>query len=147
MEYSLPAEHFVAAMRAIDECIRRERFQVHFPVECRFVRADDIPLSPASGRDSTYIAVHMYKGMAYRAYFDAIEAIFRSFDGRPHWGKMHTLTARELRPLYPQWDQFQAVRCQLDPDGLFLNPYLRRLLVDDADVPVREQSRQHTAAG
>ena len=125
MEYSLPAENFVAALRAIDACIRRERFLVHFPIECRFVRADDIYLSPAYGRDSAYIAAHMYKGMAYRAYFDAVEAILRSYGGRPHWGKMHSLTARELRPLYPRWDDFQAVRRRLDPGGLFLNPYLR----------------------
>ncbi len=133
MEYSLPAENLVAALRAIDACIRRNRFLVHFPVECRFVRADDIDLSPASGRDSAYIAVHMYKGMAYRAYFDAAEAILRAYGGRPHWGKMHSLTARELRPLYPCWDDFQAVRRRLDPAGLFLNPYLRTLLGEAAD--------------
>ena len=132
LEYSLPAENFEAALRAIDACIRRERFQVHFPIECRFVRADDIYLSPASGRDSAYIAAHMYKGMAYQAYFDAVEAILRSYGGRPHWGKMHSLTARELRPLYPRWDDFQAVRRQLDPDGLFLNPYLRTILGETA---------------
>jgi FAD-linked oxidoreductase len=133
MEYSLPAENLVAALRAIDACIRRNRFQVHFPIECRFVRADDIYLSPASGRDSAYIAVHMYKGMAYRAYFDAAEAILRSYGGRPHWGKMHSLTTRELRPLYPRWDDFQAVRRRLDPTGLFLNAYLRTLLGEAAD--------------
>ncbi len=127
MEYSLPAANLVAALRAIDACIRRQRFLVHFPIECRFVRADDIDLSPATGRDSAYIAVHMYKGMAYRAYFDAVEAILRAYGVRPHWGKMHSLTARELRPLYPRWDDFQAVRRRLDPDGLFLNPYLRTI--------------------
>ena len=41
---------------------------------------------------------------------------------------MHSLTARELRPLYARWDAFQAVRRQLDPDGLFLNRYLRTIL-------------------
>jgi FAD/FMN-containing dehydrogenase len=69
----------------------------------------------------------MYKGMAYRAYFDAVEAILRAYSGRPHWGKLHSLTARELQPLYPRWDEFQAVRRRLDPDGLFLNPYLRTI--------------------
>jgi FAD-linked oxidoreductase len=128
MEYSLPAENFVAALRAIEACIRRNRFLVHFPIECRFVHADDIYLSPAHGRASAYIAVHMYKGMAYRAYFEAVEAILRAYGGRPHWGKLHSLAARELRPLYPRWDDFQAARRRLDPDGLFLNPYLRTIL-------------------
>jgi FAD-linked oxidoreductase len=128
MEYSLPAENLAVALRVLDACIRRNRFLVHFPIECRFVRADDIYLSPASRRDSAYMAVHMYKGMDYRAYFDAAEAILRAYGGRPHWGKLHTLTARELRPLYPYWDDFQVIRRQLDPDGLFLNPYLHTIL-------------------
>jgi FAD-linked oxidoreductase len=133
MEYSLPAENFVAALQAIEACIQRNRFLVHFPIECRFVQADDIYLSPAYGRDSAYIAVHMYKGMAYRAYFDAIEPILRTYGGRPHWGKMHSLTARELQPLYPRWDDFQAVRRRLDPGGLFLNPYLRTIFGEAAE--------------
>jgi FAD-linked oxidoreductase len=128
MEYNLPVEHFATALREIDECIRRERIQVHFPLECRFVHADDIALSPAHGRASAYIAVHMYKGMAYRAYFDAVEAIFKKYEGRPHWGKMHTRCADDLSQLYPQWQHFQTVRDSLDPDGVFLNDYLRGLL-------------------
>ena len=92
------------------------------------VRGDDIDLSPASGRDSAYIAVHMYKGMAYREYFAAMEFILRAYGGRPHWGKLHSLTARELAPLYPRWEHFQTVRAGMDPEGMFLNPYLRDIL-------------------
>lgn len=128
MEYSLPLEHAAPVLREIDACIRRRGFQVHFPLEVRCVRGDDIPLSPAYGRDSVYIAAHMYQGMPYRDYFAAIETIFRRYNGRPHWGKLHTLAAAELAPLYPQWDAFQAVRTQLDPAGRLLNPYLTRLL-------------------
>jgi FAD-linked oxidoreductase len=128
LEYSLPVENMAVALEAIDRCIRRRRFQVHFPLECRVVRGDSIDLSPASGRDSAYIAVHMYKGMAYREYFAAMEGILRSYGGRPHWGKLHSLTARELAPLYPRWEHFQAVRARLDPAGVLLNPYLRSIL-------------------
>lgn len=128
MEYNLPAEHFQDAIQQIDATIRREKFQVHFPIECRFVRGDDIYLSPASGRDSCYIAVHMFKGMPYREYFEAMESIFKQFNGRPHWGKMHTRKAEELRDLYPQWDAFQAARNQLDPQRTFTSPYLETIL-------------------
>jgi FAD-linked oxidoreductase len=134
MEYNVPADHFPAVLAEIRETIARERFQVHFPVECRFVRADDIWLSPAYGRDSAYLAVHMYRGMPYKQYFQAMEAIFRRHDGRPHWGKMHTRAASELAALYPHWEDFRRVRAALDPDGLFLNGYLRRLLA--ADEPI-----------
>ena len=134
MEYNLPVEHFSAALCEIDECIRREKFEVHFPVECRFVKGDDIFLSPANGRDSAYIAVHMYKGMAYKPYFEAMEAIFKKYGGRPHWGKMHTRTAAELKELYPLWDRFQAVRQQLDPQGFFLNDHLRTVFEETVKV-------------
>lgn len=130
MEYSIPAAAMADAVRAIDARIRQARINVHFPIECRYVRADDIDLSPAYGRDSAYIAVHMYRGMPYRDYFAVVEPILRSFGGRPHWGKLHTLTAPELRALYPRWEAFAAVRRQLDPDGVFQNDYLRALLGD-----------------
>lgn len=134
MEYNLPAEQFTAALAEIRACIAREQFNVHFPIECRFVRGDDIWLSPAYGRDSAYIAVHMYRGMPWRAYFDAIEAIFRRYQGRPHWGKLHTQTPASLAALYPHWDDFRRVRAALDPNGVFLNDYLRQLF--DADGPI-----------
>jgi FAD-linked oxidoreductase len=130
MEYNLPAENFVPAMQEIEASIKRHNFQVHFPLECRFVKSDAIYLSPAYGRESAYIAVHMYKGMEYQAYFEAIETIFKKYNGRPHWGKLHTRTAAELRELYPAWDKFQAVRQQLDPTNFFLNDYLQNLLVE-----------------
>jgi FAD-linked oxidoreductase len=128
MEYSIPREHFAAVMGEIEECIHRHRFQVNFPIECRFVKGDDAWLSPTFGRDSAYIAVHMFKGMPYEAYFRAIEALFHKYEGRPHWGKMHTLDAAALTRLYPRWEDFRRVRVALDPRGVFLNDYLRRLL-------------------
>ena len=134
MEYNIPAEHFPQVLAEIQACIEQHQFAVHFPIECRFVHSDDIWLSPAHQRESAYVAVHMYRGMAYQEYFRQVEAIFRRYQGRPHWGKMHTRTAEELAGLYPHWQDFRRVRAALDPQGLFLNDYLRRLF--DADAPV-----------
>ncbi|MEO8970814.1 MAG: D-arabinono-1,4-lactone oxidase, partial [Ktedonobacteraceae bacterium] len=86
-------------------------------------------------RDSAYIAVHMYKGMPYRSYFYHIEQIFRRYSGRPHWGKLHTQIADSLATLYPRWDDFRRVRAELDPDGMFLNSYLRSLFDVEVAVP------------
>lgn len=88
---------------------------------------DDIWLSPAYERDSAFIAVHMYKGMPYEAYFARMEQIFRRHGGRPHWGKMHNMTADELHQVYPRLPDFLAIRSRLDPDGMFVNPYLSEL--------------------
>ena len=134
MEYNIPAAYFPAVLAEIRAVMKREKFNVHFPIECRFVHSDDIWLSPAYGRESAYIAIHMYKGMPYERYFRAIEPIYQPYGGRPHWGKMHTLDAATLATRYPHWEDFRRVRAALDPNGVFLNDYLRRLL--DADTPV-----------
>jgi len=128
MEYSLPKEAMTSVIREMRESMERERFHVHFPIECRYVAADDIWLSPAYDRDSAYIAVHMYKGMPYKRYFEVMEQIFLRYDGRPHWGKMHTLKAVNLMKRYPMWQSFADIRTQMDPSDVFLSPYLRELL-------------------
>jgi FAD/FMN-containing dehydrogenase len=84
------------------------------------------------------IDLQQFKGMLYHEYFLAGEGIFRRYEGRSHWGKVHTRTAAELRDLYPEWERFQAVRHRWDPDGLFMNDYLRRVLVTGQDVPTQQ---------
>lgn len=132
MEYALPRAALVPALRAIRARIERKRYRVFFPIECRFAAADDIWLSPAYERDSAFIAVHMYRGMPFEGYFRDIQAILRQHGGRPHWAKWHSLTAAELAPLYPRWQDFRALRYRLDPHGCFLNPYLDTLLGAEA---------------
>ncbi|HEY5192313.1 MAG TPA: D-arabinono-1,4-lactone oxidase [Solirubrobacteraceae bacterium] len=128
MEYALPREHTTHAVRAIMELIEQRGFAVPFPIEVRTVAPDDALLSTAAGRESGYVAVHMYRGMEWRPYFQAVEEIMDSFDGRPHWGKRHFQTAATLRPRYPEWDRFQAVRARLDPQGRFANAWIDRVL-------------------
>ena len=107
--------------------MNRKQFAVHFPLEVRFVKSDDLWLSPAYGRNSAYVAVHMFKGMPFEDYFEEIEKIFLKYDGRPHWGKRHTLKAADLASRYPRWQDFLELRQACDPDGFFLSPYLKRL--------------------
>ena len=89
---------------------------------------DDAFVSPAYGRDSAYVAVHMFQGVDFHEYFRGVEAIMRGHEGRPHWGKWHYRTADDLRPAYPQFDRFLAVRDRLDPQRLFANAYVDRVL-------------------
>jgi L-gulono-1,4-lactone dehydrogenase len=128
MEYALPRQHTAEAVRRVLALIERERFAVPFPIEVRTVAADDALISTAAERDSGFVAVHMYKGMQWRPYFRAVEAIMDELHGRPHWGKRHFQTAATLRERYPQWDRFQAVRARLDPQGRFANAWTDRVL-------------------
>lgn len=124
-EYNIPAESLPAVLTRVREVIERERFATNFPLEIRYVAADDIPLSPAHGRASAYVAAHMYAGMPFHDYFTALTEIHDAYGGRPHWGKWHDKTAEQFATLYPQWETFTSLRAQLDPGGLFLNDHLR----------------------
>ncbi|WP_416903757.1 D-arabinono-1,4-lactone oxidase [Micromonospora echinospora] len=129
IEYMLPSEAFPACFTEVRRRIReRHRRVAGWRVLVRSIAPDDIWLSNAYGRPTVTIACLQNVALPYEEYFRDMEAVFRQYGGRPHWGKKHWLTARELRPLYPRWDDFQAVRRRLDPDGIFLTPDLARLL-------------------
>lgn len=128
MEYGVPREHGPEAARRVIEWVRANRYPVFFPIEMRVAAGDDALLSPSHDRDTAYIAVHQYRGMKWRPYFEAVEEIMRDYGGRPHWGKRHFQTAETLAPLYPEWARFQTARDGLDPSRVFANEYATRVL-------------------
>jgi L-gulono-1,4-lactone dehydrogenase len=128
MEYALPREHGPEAARRVVDWVRSNRYPVFFPIEMRVSAAEDACLSPAHGRDTAYVAVHQYRGMEWRPYFEAVEAIMDDYGGRPHWGKRHSQTAATLAPRYPDWQEFQRARDALDPQRTFVNDYTDRVL-------------------
>jgi L-gulono-1,4-lactone dehydrogenase len=126
MEYAIPREHAAEAVRGAREILARH--PVSFPIELRLSAGDDALLSPAHGRDSAFVAVHMFEGMPYEPAFREVERLMGGFGGRPHWGKHSFLSARELARRYPRWDAFAAVREELDPERRFANEWTRRVL-------------------
>jgi FAD-linked oxidoreductase len=127
MEYHLPREHGMAALREVKAALESQHHEVFFPIEVRFVKGDDIWLSPFYQRDTCSIAVHRVFDEDFTPYFKTIEPILRKYQGRPHWGKLNTLGQAEFQALYPKWQDFVEVRRELDPQGRFLNAYLREL--------------------
>jgi L-gulono-1,4-lactone dehydrogenase len=130
MEYGVPREHGPEAVRRVVEWVRSNRYPVFFPIEMRIAAGDNALLSPSHERDTVYVAVHQYRGMEWRPYFEAVEAIMDSYGGRPHWGKRHFQTAATLAPRYPRWAEFQRARDELDPRRAFTNEYAARVLGD-----------------
>lgn len=128
MEYGVPREHGPEAARRVIEWVRRNEYPVFFPIEMRVAAGDDAFLSPSHERDTAYIAVHQYRGMEWRPYFEAVEAIMDEYGGRPHWGKRHFQTAATLATRYPAWAEFQRARDELDPNRIFSNEYTDRVL-------------------
>ena len=128
MEYAIPRDSAVAAIREVVDAIEASRMNISFPVELRVAASDDIPLSTASGRDSAYMAFHLPAGVDYRDYFALVARVLDGYGGRPHWGKLHTLGADTLRQRYDRFDEFVALRDSLDPAGVFTNEYLDTVL-------------------
>ena len=128
MEYSIPRHHLVDVLTQIMEMVERERLQISFPVEVRVTGSDDVALSTSYGRESAYIAVHMYKGMPFERYFRLVEQIVAPMEGRPHWGKIHFQSAETLRDRYPRFTEFCTLRNHVDPEQRFVNEYVGRVL-------------------
>jgi L-gulonolactone oxidase len=128
-EWAVPADAAPSMVRDIFDVIDKRGFDVNFPLEVRFVAPDEESfLSPSWGRDTSYIAAHMYQGMDWEPFMRAVQDVALAHDGRPHWGKRHFLTFAELAPKYPEWDRFQDVRSAFDPDRVFTNDHLARVL-------------------
>lgn len=128
MEFAIPRQSGANALQELREMVDRNGHMVSFPVEVRFTKADDIALSTSEGRDSCYIAVHMYRPMDHSRYFADVQSIMVAHGGRPHWGKMHDLEHEHLSTLYPKMDEFLRQRDLFDPQRTFTNDYVRRVL-------------------
>jgi len=129
MEYAVPREALVPLLRELVAAVERSDWRVAVPVEVRVAAADDIPLSTANARDTGYVAVHTTPGSPDQAaYFATLERLAAAVGGRPHWGKLHGLTARDLHGRYPRFGDFLALRDRLDPTGVFANDHLDRVL-------------------
>ena len=129
MEYNIPVEAYREVKKDIVNWINKHNRTVLFPLENRFVQGDDIYLSPAYQRDSAYIAAHVYNKKEPTKYFRALEEIFLAYNGRPHWGKMNTLTYDLAQKKYPMFDAFTKLRAEQDPDQIFLSDYLKTLFI------------------
>lgn len=129
-EYHLPIEAQIPALREILAAIEEHRSDVFFPIEVRVIAPDDAWLSPFYERESGSIAVHAYYREDHDFFFSIVEPIFRRHGGRPHWGKLHSLKARDLAQLYPRWKEAGEVRAALDPEGRMLNDYLKGIFLD-----------------
>lgn len=129
MEFALPADQGMACLSELRDVIQKKNVDVFFPIEFRYVAADDCWLSPFYLRDSVTISVHQYHKQDYHEFFAVAEPILRKYGGRPHWGKLHTLKARDFAKLYPRFEDFCRLRQRVDPKGKFLTPYARELLV------------------
>ena len=129
MEYQIPVNLGLQCLDEVLHTLRKHQVPMFFPIEFRYVKGDDIWLSPFYQRDSVSISIHQFYKQDYHAIFNLVEPILQKYQGRPHWGKLHSMTATSLHDLYPKWDDFMALRQQLDPQQKWLNPHLKQLFL------------------
>lgn len=128
MEYAVARQVGLDVLREARRLIDRKDWRIGFPVEIRMTPADDITLGSSTGRDSIYLAFHVHQDADHREFFAGVEEILKAHQGRPHWGKVHTCSAEDLAAVYPRFEEFLTLRDRLDPERLFANDYLRRVL-------------------
>ncbi|MGE8557090.1 MAG: D-arabinono-1,4-lactone oxidase [Acinetobacter sp.] len=129
MEYQIPVELGLQCLDEVLAVLRKNKVPMFFPIEFRYVKGDDIWLSPFYQRDSVSISIHQFYKQDYHIIFDLVEPIFQKYQGRRHWGKLHSMSVASLRDLYPKWEDFMLLRQQLDPQQKWLNPYLKQLFL------------------
>ena len=135
--WAIPIERSVEAFQLYQDTIKKYRrdgmMPINMIVHMRFVKGSEAYLSPALGRDSCYIeAATSVKAADSGRFYREIEAeMLREFDGRPHWAKQwwdpeHIARLHGDRGEAVQ--KFLAVREGIDPDGVFLNDLVARVL-------------------
>lgn len=130
MEYTVPVEAGPACLKEILATIKAKKLPMNFPIEYRHVKQDDIWLSMFEGKMGASISVHQFSDWDYKSVFSHIEPIFWKYQGRPHWGKIHTLGYQQLQTLYPKhWQDFNEIRQHLDPQGKMLNTHLKKVFL------------------
>jgi FAD-linked oxidoreductase len=126
-EFAIPLEQFEACMEEIHRVMKKRTFHVHFPIECRTTMGERGFLSPTCGRESAFLAFHMYKGMDESAYFRWVFDLMKKYDGRAHWGKVNDYDETDIAMLYPEAEKFNEIRQLCDPDNIFMTQYFKRI--------------------
>ncbi|MDF1628693.1 MAG: D-arabinono-1,4-lactone oxidase [Alcanivoracaceae bacterium] len=132
MEYTVPLDKGLECLEEVCAKIRNDRMNVFFPIEFRYTAADNSLIGMFRGRPGASISVHQYHRQEYNTLFNAVEPIMQRYEGRPHWGKLHTMDAASLANVHPGLETFRTLRRQLDPQGKLLNAHLRHILGEPA---------------
>lgn len=126
-EFAVDFQAVPEVLRELDRALRDRGLSATFPIEVRSAAADSGWLATSQGRTTGYIAVHRHASEDFADYFATVSEVMSAYQGRPHWGKWHTLTAEQCATRYEHWEDFLRVRQCLDSSGTMLSPHLREV--------------------
>lgn len=126
-EYLLPRSRAVEAIGALRTLHASITPLLHV-TEIRTMRADDLWLSPAYGRDTVGIHFTWHRDERIFGVLPAVEEVLLPLGARPHWGKVSLAAPEQVRAAFPRWADFAALVDAADPGGRFRSPYVARLI-------------------
>jgi L-gulono-1,4-lactone dehydrogenase len=132
-EAAVPYERAGEAIAALRETFTRRRRYPWLPIHIRCSPASECWLSPAYGGAVCWFQVWIFPPSD--AAMGEIHEALQPFHYRFHWGKVSLVGRSEIRERFPHWDDFDRLRRQWDPDGVFLNPYLENFFGPSAIPP------------
>jgi xylitol oxidase len=127
-EYFVPFDNAVAALKAVNDLGDRWINDL-FISEVRTIAADNLWMSTAYKRPT--VAIHF----TWKQHTDpvlkllpVVEELLAAYGARPHWGKLFTIPAAQLKARYERYADFQQLLRQYDPGGKFRNEFMEQNL-------------------
>lgn len=127
LEYMVAAEVALDAFEAVRSLMETAYPDEYSPIQLRWQAAEDNYLAPNYGGETVSISVSGTDPEAYEGFLRDVAGVLDGFDARPHWGKVNFLTRERVREIYPEFDRFDRIRRQFDPDGVFLDDAVAEL--------------------
>jgi L-gulonolactone oxidase len=129
VEYALPIDRAFDGFDALRDMVRSESMTVNFIQEIRFVKGDRSWMSAAHGGDVAQLGAYLAPCRELDAFFRGFESRMRALGGRPHWGKeFEGIGPEQVRQMWPQAAEFSARAREFDPQGVFVNAFVERVL-------------------
>jgi len=108
------------------ELLERQMYgRILIPICLRLVRKENSCMAMAY-EDSCVFAIQSMRGNTHTIHFDLLEKRVASLGGHAHFGKVAATSFQYYT--YPCLEQFRNLRQKLDPNNLFLNPFLEYLI-------------------
>ena len=121
MQYGIPLAKLPQAIKNLNESKFASEYRLN-EIEIKFLKKTDGGyLGPNSDYDAALFNIWWpVDRYSVNDVFADFEGTMRGLNARPHWGKYHTPpSVAYMEETYPNWAQFDSVRRELDPKGMF----------------------------
>ncbi|RCJ29613.1 hypothetical protein A6770_21920 [Nostoc minutum NIES-26] len=122
MEIAIPYTQATAALTVLRNHFHQTQKYPNTYIHIRCAAKEDFWLSPAYKQDICWLGFWEYPYSG--DFFEEIIELLKPFHFRCHWGKHISADREYLKQQYEKWDDFIQLHQELDPNGIFNNPYL-----------------------